>query len=298
MQFFNLTNPSYHPVSFGTFTYIHLGNIYLSGGLVSALYSSSNGGYSWNQVILSGSFPVLWGSSVVSFSPVIGTYASKQIVVYINGLDNSNIYSTVWISPDNAYWTRIDGTSTDKCAGYNSAAIVVQRRIWVVGGGSNDYGSSRVCYSDDGYTFNSLTAPWPARQMAGVSMDSSGTRLIVAGGVTMPNTDYNDVWISDTTGSSWQQLPNLPFTGRVFSMAYSKGYSYIVGGESGIRSGGPSTYYNDVWVTPDDGYSWMLVTSNPYFSPRPSYLRLVALGSRMVSFGTVNSDYSIWTGIV
>ena len=125
---------------------------------------------------------------------------------------------------------------------------------------------------------------------------------------------YNDVWISEDRGETWQQL--LPSGGdhwapRAYFKSVSKdGYLYVVGGqdyelvELPFCAGQPadicppfvsnSNFFNDVWRS-SDGVNWQQMTSDAPWEGRAG-LSVAALGDEIFILGGSKNDDVVFTG--
>lgn len=108
-------------------------------------------------------------------------------------------------------------------------------------------------------------ASWPQRLQFSYAL-TSAENVIISGGVNLQNVPFNDVWRSNIDLTSWTQLFPAPYFGG------RQGGSMVLSGNNLLHLGGWDTANrNDVWVSPNDGSSWMLVTSSGDFPPRNTF---------------------------
>ena len=115
----------------------------------------------------------------------------------------------------------------------------------------------------EGWTVANPEAPWAAR--AGLKVVELNSTLFMLGGRTpvdsiIPaDSDFwGDVWVSADSGSTWEQILQTDDTthwaARAYFQAVTKnGQIYVFGGQDFQLPA--STFFNDVWSSPD-GVNW------------------------------------------
>lgn len=197
-------------------------------------------------------------------------------------------------------------TQTSPAVRYWSQMVAVRTTIFVLGGmsGAPWYSTNDVYYTNNyGVNWYAQTSTniWPVRSVHRAVVSSSNNGIIVAGGTCVNNPAcsvqfYNDVWISDSNVASWKQLtaaaPWSTRSGFILVPSPVQHYLYLLSGQ-----GASNTYFNDVWITPDDGYSWMLVTNSAEFSVRFGAAATYAGNAQFVIAGDTGQGLlnDIWT---
>lgn len=166
-------------------------------------------------------------------------------------------------SLEGAVWANEANDAFDDTHGISS--VVYGGRIWVLGGGSGYFGSSKVRYSGEGITWQEVgvSTPFdPRRSHTSVVFDN---QMWVIGGMHSGTVVGNDVW-SSTDGVTWTQKPTAPFSPRAMhASVVFKDRIWVIAGNTTVAPG-PA---NDVWSTPD-GITWNLETASAAFTPRKS----------------------------
>jgi hypothetical protein len=99
----------------------------------------------------------------------------------------------------------------------------------------------------------------PPRFFHAVATD--GVTIYVTGGINTNNELLDDMWKS-TNGIVWEQIQ---ITGTYWSprsshtLTYSNAKLYIIGG---VKPDG-SSFYSDIWISDDNGQTWLEITSLP-----------------------------------
>ena len=175
---------------------------------------SSEDGTEWTQTTVSGTH---WSARAEHAAVV---FDGKMWV--LGGSDGSTYFNDVWWSNDGENWTNANarGPAVDPDADmveYSShwsargehAAVVLDDKIWVLGGGSVDADGAYfndVWWSSDGVNWTEATnaAGWLARERhAAVVFDN---KIWVLGGNQIVG-NQNDVWRS-ADGTTWEKLAN------------------------------------------------------------------------------------------
>ena len=177
------------------------------------------------------------------------------------GTNGSHIFADVWSSPDGVHWEQ--RTAQGPFLGRTGAALVgIPSGLLLMGGRqyadlSNpflSYPMHDVWYSAEGAEWVRLTgaAPWSARW--GMSVQWTGSEVLLVGGMDAFGRAVSDVW-SSSNGSAWSQVvPTAPWPGRAFacSAVDPAGGMWLLGGAD-VATG---TVYGDVWVSHTGGRSW------------------------------------------
>lgn len=199
----------------------------------------------------------------------------------------------VWSSTDGSTWEQHATPPWEgrHCAGF----VTFQDKIWVIGGDNNrGYYQNDVWSSENGDDWNLITdaVPWADRVMHYVAVHNN--KLYVIGGEEVndipdvPDTVYNDVWVS-SDGANWDNIldsaPWLP-RGQIQGYAILDSSIWIVGGGTYQY---PRNYYNDVWSS-TDGLDWNSMNNSAPFLPRQYHSILVYNGALWV-LGGFNSNF-------
>jgi len=115
-----------------------------------------------------------------------------------------------------------------------------------------------------------LSVPWRSRLWPGVSTFDFDSVLVITGGQgTGSGGTLQDVWVgrwSPTSGPDsfaldWTELPSMPFRRHSHGLVTIDQYLYAVGG----RDETTMSAHRDVWVSPNRGLNWMLVSAGEFF---------------------------------
>ncbi len=229
------------------------------------VWKSSDRGRTWEEIVPDGT-PGIWPSRAFFQAVKLGgrmyVLGGQDFNLIPNPnpfpqpgeppfFSESNFYNDVWCSEDGINW--IQQTDDAGWAGRAGLSAVAHRgAIYVMGGSFNDD---------------------PA---------------IIGGPPT--RVYFNDVWCSRDKGRTWTQVTdNAPWAPRAGAVAVSKnGRLYLIGGEDGFtcESGGDRCppYFNDVWCSRDGGRTWVEVTGDADWSPRPGH-QVAVVRNHFVLFG-------------
>jgi hypothetical protein len=201
----------------------------------------------------------------------------------LGGHDNTQIFSDVWMSVDGQRWN--EQTSAGEFEPVYLANMVGDTNglIYVAGGVIDLNGNPRrstggVWYSTNqgrrwiqassGYNPNTGQPTGPGERAVSILLNSQTNALIWLTGVNTgygindrPESYQKDVWVSTNAGRSFDPINlNTPFGRRDDANAEitDGGLIVLAGGYSGTGDGLERTgeIYNDVWVSPNGGYSW------------------------------------------
>jgi len=139
-------------------------------------------------------------------------------------------------------------------------------------------------------------APFPRVMGAGITTVQKGSQIILAGGTLGGGIGYNTVWMgayNSTKQLSW----TLVCSAAVWSprsaeiVATSNDYLYLIDGELSVNR-------NEVYVSADAGYSWLLITASDSFSARIG-ASLVSVGRQLILIGGMdavvqNDIWQVW----
>ena len=168
--------------------------------------------------------------------------------------------------PNGVNWST-SGQNYNYAGRHFQSSVVMNNKLWIIGGLSSGKVLSDVLYSTDGLNWNQATsqAAFGPRwgQASAVFNAGQGNALWVVGG-TDGKTFLNDVWNS-TDGMTWNLVTaNAPFAGRVrHNLVVFRHKLWLIAGKN------PTTFLNDIWSSPD-GKNWTQVITPQAFSPRYS----------------------------
>jgi hypothetical protein len=168
----------YHPFSFNNKLWIIGGED--SHGLFADIWNSVDG--------------VEWIKQ--NDSPAFGKRSSSQIVHFKDKLFLLN--NDVWSSMDGLHWARESNEIIKGTTIFGYAAVVFDKKIWLLGCNRNGEFSSQVLVSENGKDWWSVDAPWTPR--GGVAATVYKNRIFMSGGKyggtpAEPKFIYsNDIW--------------------------------------------------------------------------------------------------------
>lgn len=201
----------------------------------------------------SGGWPYSITGSAVAFY--------QNMLVMAGGSTPTTIgLQSVWTSVDGVNWAAAPNGNFG-ARDYATLVAVSQPspRLYLITGQNSVVSSSR--YTTSWWTSDpSVANSWV---LAPAVLPTRGP-MFVPSAATATNTGRLAVWtdrlyISNIGVSSWTFVPSVPtFPNRVGpSLVNSRGNLYVVGGCTTYYSS--STFMADVWVSPDEGNSWLLV---------------------------------------
>jgi hypothetical protein len=251
-------------------------------------------GNNWTQATASADFSGRAGSSSVVFN-------NKMWVIAGSGIDseqNPTYYNDVWSSIDGISWTQVTSNAGFSTR-YAQESVIFNNEIWVIGGTSEDGTfNSDIYNSPDGQTWTNVVqnAPFGAREgfkcVVFDDGDGQGPRIWLIGGFNQNlNTLCNDIWQSDSTGTSWTLVTNnAKFSPRAF-------FGCVVYNNKMYVIGGLSAQGNDVWCS-SDGVNWNEVDNqNKNFPPRYAFTTLVYNNTMWLIGGAWEGDGNCYNDV-
>lgn len=196
-------------------------------------------------------------------------FAPGGSIFVIGGAGGAGNLGDVWRGgADGRFQRLVDSAPFNPRHGHALLCDPGSGRLYVIAGDSADRFANEtrllrdVWTSLDGREWSLMTAqaPWEPRKFFGAVADESGT-LYIAGGLGTGGTGgLADVWRSADGGRSWQAVT----LGATWTARHSlslvrlpggtrQGRLYILGGDDGRRRA-------DVWVSDDNGGTWVLMT--------------------------------------
>jgi hypothetical protein len=210
------------------------------------------------------------------------TLTSWGSAVWLTGGGNYSsaysLFNDIYVTYDGATWRQVLQEAPWTARAYHAAEIV-GGSLMISGGGRcdtknfnsslcPDYGwFNDIWTTTDGVKWQQLQTTgniWAPRGGHSMNLMPDGS-IIVCGGLNS-TFQYNDVWVSTTQGSTWQQvLLHAPWTNRSF-------HGTAVIRDTLVLAGGAdfTVVYNDVWTT-KDGATWTQVLASAAWSPRYAF---------------------------
>ena len=176
---------------------------------------------------------------------------------YVFATSNEYNFSSVLSSTTQAAWT-----AGSRQLAYSGCVVDIQDRVYSLG--DSDIWQSL----DQGVTWSNITTSslYTPRQAFAYDIftGTSGDVMFVLGGVSLSGTALNDVWASQSSGSSWQRRSVAPWSPRVGpNVAISpSGVLALHGGAATFPVAGATTFYSDAYISLDLGATWTLLTAN------------------------------------
>ena len=287
------------------------------------VWLSSDRGASWLLIAGvarggSGNVTAGGGYGSTSFVPAsFGGYTVDPVsnnVYRIGGrLTATTCSSAVWMSTDGKTWVNQAASGAQMYSPLRDEAVAVadhNGRLYIMGGRDcatsanlNDVWMS----SDSGRTWRLQTSNpgWSARVSPFVlavpsraTTSTSGDVLVMFTGVDSTS-DTNDVWLSTTQGSSWQCMTDratFPSRNNVNAELTKAGLIVMTSGKHD-HPDGRREYLNDVWVSPDGGYSWSQCLEDAPFGDRRVPATVLDDAGRLLVMGgydTSRSYNDVW----
>ncbi|ULQ52785.1 hypothetical protein [Flavihumibacter fluvii] len=128
-----------------------------------------------------------------------GPRSNSQVVLLDDKLYLLN--NDVWSSTDALHWELVSPEILRGETVFGYAALVYDRKIWLIGCNRNGLFSSQVLVSADGKTWQSMEAPWSPR--GGVAAAVHNGKIFMTGGKYGGTTDApdfrysNDLWVME-----------------------------------------------------------------------------------------------------
>lgn len=201
------------------------------------------------------------------------------------GPENSYLDDT-WVSTDAVTWAQVQTSSSANFepAGWSGHIIDNAGRLFKIGGQRGDVRTGDVWMSTDmGQRWTKQVSsggrgrvPLPPREFPDVFVNSQD-HIFVVGGLNGDGLD--DVWRSTNQGKDWNRQGIIPFAnpgGRSSAALLihknallNQEMFWYIGGMS--RADGRVRYYNDIWVSSNQGQRWMRLTERAPFQPRDNF---------------------------
>lgn len=277
----------------------------VQGGKLWAMFGGINCGTNYLQVGSSADNGVTWSYSTVSTTafgtsfPIDSGVTTWQGNLVVAGGTTCGIgwFNNVWSSTDGANWI---SRTADWGGRAGLTLLVVQYptpRMYMLGGSFSQrdvwYSSTPLQTANGGWTLQTAIAPWGS---VGAAVVTDSNRILLTSTSIGPG-----VWISNVGVTSWTLIPGS--SGAWFgtrsraSLVNVQGNLFLFAGQS-IPS---NVYQNDVWVSSDEGSTWLLVTAAAGFSPR-ARAEVVANGRAIILFGgsgaQMQEETDVWSGFV
>ena len=208
----------------------------------NALWLSRNSGLTWN----------LQASSVGQTLPWYSTLQPNFL----------------WMGGDNLLMVGNVGWPLDprapSCVHYDSYNCT---HIWF----SSDAGATWVQHASG--------APFGNRMGFALTWIGSQSALLMAGR-NAAGYDFNDVWRTDDSGTSWSLVANASWAGReeFGSIGFGGSELFVAGGMDMDMGAFEDPFFSDVWRSLDAGISWQLAANNTAFGQWESTPQLVLVG--------------------
>ena len=263
------------------------------------VWISSNEGRTWDLIagisrVNGGTYPARDGFDVTSFTPVTAATAfttdSQSRIFRISG-QTSNPWeagtctSNTWMSTDGKTWQdqslRQGATTISPPRKFAAGMADMADRLYVLGGIQCDnWQLLRDLWmsTDSGVHWTRQTTALPMRgPSVGILLDvptaprsnlGFSDALVYTTGWDN-SIDHNDVWLSTDRGVNWQQVnAGAAFTNRDDGNGEvtRDGIIVIVGGKRGVLDN--AEILNDVWVSPDGGYTWSMCVLDALWDDR------------------------------
>jgi hypothetical protein len=276
--------------------------VMLCGGLTIGNCNGYGGGLSYaTQCQFSYNKALNWTQPILTYSNSLILSEAVNVVARLSGASTSSLYvfggGTCNVGHNSNVYKLTGSTwslqsSSVPYGSRSQMPVLVVNAIWnrtngflLLGGTDTAVVYNDVWFSPDGASWTMVTnhANWPARQSMAASTVGDATRVIIAGGMNQAETTiYGDVWISDSTFLNWQELSPI-YSG--FSRA--GGSMFAIGSNLFFTAGRDSSaiHYNDIWVTPNQGNTWLQVVNNAEFSPRAHFAITVESNTIVIGGG-------------
>jgi PKD repeat protein len=275
-NFSTLQNPDYTYKYTGTFTV----------SLNATGTFGSNTSVRTNYIIVTGPTPIVDfnGTPTKGFAP---------LNVQFTDLSSDNPSGRAWFFGDENYtesWTQQTGSASWSARDFLSSVAMPDGNIVLMGGDNGVSSYDDVWRSkDDGATWTRQTAApgWQARTDFGAVAMPDGSIVIMGGNCNVP---VNDVWMSTDEGSTWTEVnANAAWPARfgLRSVVMPDGSIVIMGGQSST-----SNFFNDVWRSTDEGYTWNEVNASAGWPARAGFNIVVMPDNSIVLMGGDQTGYS------
>lgn len=250
------------------------GNLQQCGPLDQQVAISKDVGSTWS-VSDSASYPVWYGGVMISWASTILLIGGTQC--------NVGYANTIYSTTDGASWTYV---SNMPWGGRIRFGAVVKQlpspAVYLFGnyGTTSDVWVSSAPVTPSSWSQITASAPWSARSEFAFALTPS-ERVIIGG---------PDLWISNIDVTSWTSISPVGswFGPRLGGSMVTLGARifHFAGADVSLTN-----FYNDVWVSSDEGTSWMLVSANGapgMFSPRRRQT-VLAVGNKILLMSGLDS---------
>lgn len=259
------------------------GNIVLMGGYDGSyrndVWRSEDGGETWQKLTENAEWPARYGHTSIVLPD--GDIVLMGGYVGIGGFPYRA--NDVWRSDDGGEtWEEVVNSAEWSVREGHSSVVLPNGDIVLIGGVSlND-----VWRSDDGgETWEEVTdnAGWTARGYHTSVFMLVDERIVVMGGRDHNGNSFNDVWMSNDGGETWEELAeNAEWRARRShtSVVLPDGSILLMGGSDGAYS-----YTNDAWRSVDGGVSWVEVTGDAGWVGRTDHSSVVLPNGDIMMMG-------------
>ena len=195
---------------------------------------------------------------VIMFAAVMSCQNAPEKDKYLNANDPTSIpYLVSASTPPGPVDRSNPGTGK-----MGQATVVLNNKVWVIGGAQYDYFSSNlteVWSSGDGMTWRleTKTPGWTSRFGHTCVVDNNNRIWLMGGG--NGSTVYNEIWYSDN-GINWTKWPSpANWSARKFhASVFFNNKIWVIGGV-----GSSMNYSKEVWSMDPLTGAWTLETSTP-----------------------------------
>jgi hypothetical protein len=188
--------------------------------------------------------------------PGAGRYTAAHFVlgnkVYmVGGYFNGTQTKEVWVyNSTNDVWTKLNDFGGGTVQG--ATGFQIGGTGYIVAGvtGHSNYVALKKAwkYNETNDLWDSIPSFPGAARVAPVSFVINGTGYVGLGTDATFATHFNDIYGFNPTGNSWTSAPSIPAAGRRHAVAGTIGIKTYIGlGVSGLPSGNPSTFFNDLY---------------------------------------------------
>jgi len=174
-------------------------------------------------------------------------------------------FNDVWATTDGATWTVVAASAPWSARGGHSLTALASGTLVLAGGVNATQQMADVWTSADGgrtWRLATASAPWGGRSYHGAA--AAGEVLVIVGGGNFTDA-FNDAWRSTDAGATWVRMtPAAPWSPR-FGVGFAAIVSVPTCGTAApafLLTGGyvdyPTVGTADVWLSCDDGATWVL----------------------------------------
>jgi hypothetical protein len=188
---------------------------------------------------------------------------------YMGGMDfNGSMLNDVWYSPDGVNWTEATAHA-NWSARVGFQLVVLDNKMWVIGGHDIANSLNDVWYSSDGTNWIEATAHagWIARFSYKATIFDN--KMWIMGGYNDSLVWFNDVWYS-SDGINWTEA-----TAHAGWAPRSDCALMVFNNKMWVTGGGNLTeFFNDTWFS-SDGAIWTEATAHANWSARSGHASAV-----------------------